>query len=154
MGVIGLLTAAASGLTFLPWGVVADRFGTSTPLRLGSAIGLMGLIVYALAPNVAALWIAAVAIGASNAASEVGVIATISAQTPLAARSPAMSGWNAVAGVRGLVASFTISTLVQTGLLDVTAGLLVCAAGAAAGAVLLWRIASPLRRAGRQEARP
>ena len=38
-----------------------------------------------------------------------------------------MAGWNAITGARGIVAAFTMSILLQVGLVDVTTGLLLCA---------------------------
>jgi MFS family permease len=105
-------------------------------LRLGSALGLAGLIAYALAPDVVVLWIAAVAAGAATASIDVGVAAIVSDQTPLASRSAAMAGWNAVTGARGIVAAFTMSVLLQVGIVDLTAGLLLCAGVSAVGVVL------------------
>ena len=67
VGVIGILTAGATTLFFLAWGAVADRRGPLVAMRLGSALGLAALVAYALAPDVAVLWIAAVAAGAGSA---------------------------------------------------------------------------------------
>lgn len=139
VGIIGILTAAATTLSFLVWGAVSDRRGPLVAMRLGSALGLAALIAYALAPDVAVLWIAAVAAGAGNASIDVGVAAVVSDQTPLASRSAAMAGWNAVTGARGVVAAFLMSALLQVGLVDVTAGLLLCAAVSAVGVVLFAR---------------
>jgi hypothetical protein len=44
-----------------------------------------------------------------------------------------MAGWNAVTGARGIVAAFLMSALLQIGLVDVTSGLLLCAAATAVG---------------------
>jgi DHA1 family inner membrane transport protein len=139
VGIIGILTAAATTLSFLVWGAVADRRGPLVAMRLGSALGLAALIACALAPDVAVLWIAAVAAGAGSASIDVGVAAVVSDQTPLASRSAAMAGWNAVTGARGIVAAFAMSALLQVGAVDVTAGLLLCAAISALGVLLFAR---------------
>ena len=139
VGVIGIMTAAATTLSFLVWGAVADRRGPLVAMRVGSALGLAALIAYALAPDVTVLWVAAVAAGAANASIDVGVAAIVSDQTPLESRSAAMAGWNAVTGARGIVAAFTMSVLLQVGIVDVTAGLLLCAAFSAVGVVLFVR---------------
>ena len=139
VGVIGIMTAAATTFSFLIWGAVADRRGPLVAMRVGSALGLAALIAYALAPDVAVLWVAAVAAGAANASIDVGVAAIVSDQTPLESRSAAMAGWNAVTGARGIVAAFTMSVLLQVGIVDVTAGLLLCAAVSAVGVVLFVR---------------
>ena len=114
-------------------------------MRFGSIIGLCGLVAYAVAPGVAVLWLAAVAIGTSNASIDIGVAGVISAETPLASRAAAMSGWNAVTGARGLVAPFVMSALVQVGFVSVTIALLVCAAASALGVALFWWAASRAR---------
>ncbi len=115
VGIIGILTAAATTLSFLAWGAIADRRGPLVALRLGSAFGLAGLIAYALAPNVGILWIAAVAAGASSASIDVGIASAVSDHTSLASRAAAMAGWNAITGARGIVAAFTMSILLQLG---------------------------------------
>lgn len=138
VGIIGVVGAGATTLSFLMWGAVADRFGALAPLRIGSLIGLGGLLAYALAPAVAVLWVAAAAIGACNASIEIGVTAVISEETPLATRAAALSGWNALLGVRGLFAAFSMSTLVQVGVVDVTSGLLLCGAASGVGVALYW----------------
>ena len=73
VGIIGILTAGATTLSFLVWGAVADRRGPLVAMRLGSALGLAALVAYALAPHVAVLWIAAVAAGAGSASIDVGI---------------------------------------------------------------------------------
>lgn len=139
VGVIGILAAMATTVAFPIWGLVADRHGALTSLRLGSAIGLLSLVGYALAPNVVVLWAAAVVAGIGSASIDVGIAAAVSDQTPLAARAAAMAGWNALTGARGIVAAFVMSALLQLGLVDVTVGLLLCAAISAAGVVLFAR---------------
>lgn len=138
VGVIGVLGSAATTVSFLAWGTVADRFDGLAAMRWGSIIGLGGLLAYAVAPGVAVLWVAAVAIGVSNSSIEVGIAGTISDHTPLASRAAAMSGWNAITGARGLVAPFLMSGLVQFGVVSVTAGLLLCAVASAIGVGLFW----------------
>ncbi|HYH92486.1 MAG TPA: MFS transporter [Candidatus Saccharimonadales bacterium] len=161
VGVIGILAAVATTVSFLVWGAVADRFGALIALRIGSAVGLTALIAYALAPDVAVLWVAAVAAGAGTASIDVGIASVVSDQTTLASRSAAMAGWNAITGARGIVAAFLMSTLLQLGIVDVTTGLLLCAGTSAIGVYLFartragvpvetraWEVASPARRGG------
>ena len=139
VGLIGILAAVATTVAFPIWGHVADRFGALTSLRVGSAIGLMALVGYALAPNVVVLWAAAIAAGAGSASIDVGIASAVSDQTPLASRAAAMAGWNAITGARGIVAAFLMSVLLQLGVVDVTSGLLVCAAASAFGVLLFVR---------------
>jgi MFS family permease len=149
VGTIGILGALATTLSFFAWGAIADRHGAVAAMRLGSLLGLCSLVAYALAPSVVALWFAALALGAANPSIEVGVAAAVSAETPLSERSSALAGWNAITGVRGILAPFLMSGMVQAGLLDVTSGLLVCAAVSAVGTVLFLRVgAEPIRRPG------
>jgi MFS family permease len=139
VGIIGILTAAATTFSFLLWGAVSDRYGPMVAMRLGSGLGLAALVAYALAPDVTVLWIAAVAAGAGGASIDVGIASIVSDHTSLSARAAAMAGWNAITGARGIVAAFTMSILLQLGVVDVTSGLLLCAAVSAIGVVLYAR---------------
>ena len=139
VGVIGILTAAATTLSYLTWGAVADRRGPLVAMRLGSALGLAALVAYALAPDVTVLWIAAVGAGAANAANDVGITSVVSDHTSLASRASVMAGWNAITGARGIVAAFAMSILLQVGIVTVTSGLLLCAAVSAVGVVMFMR---------------
>ena len=139
VGVIGILSAASTTVAFLVWGAVADRHGPLMALRIGGAIGLTSLVAYAIAPHVAVLWFAAVAAGTASASIDVGIAAVVSDQTPLVTRAAAMAGWNAFTGARGIVAAFLMSGLLQLGVVDVTSGLLLCAASSAIGVALYAR---------------
>jgi hypothetical protein len=150
VGVIGVFGAAATTVSFLAWGAVADRFDALAAMRYGSLVGLTGLIGYAVAPGLAVLLVAALAIGVANSSIEVGVAGVISDNTPLASRAAAMSGWNAITGARGLVAPFVMSALVQFGVVGVTTGLLICASASGLGVALFWWAA----RRARNEAIP
>jgi MFS family permease len=145
VGLIGVIGAAATTVSFLVWGTVADRFDALAAMRWGSIIGLVGLLVYAVAPAYGLLLPAALAIGISNSSIEIGVSGVISDQTELASRAAAMSGWNAVTGARGLVAPFLMSALVQFRVVDLTVGLLICASASALGVGLFWWAASRAR---------
>jgi MFS family permease len=145
VGLIGVLGAAATTVSFLAWGAVADRFDPIAAMRYGSFIGFGGLVAYALAPGLAVLLVAALAIGLSNSSIDVGIAGVISDHTPLASRAAAMSGWNAITGARGLVAPFLMSALVQFGVFSLTVGLLVCVSASALGVGLFWWAASRAR---------
>jgi MFS family permease len=136
VGVIGILAALATTIAFPVWGLIADRHGGVNVLRLGSAIGLIALVCYAVAPSVVALWIGAIAAGTASASIDVGIAGAVSDHTPLASRAAAMAGWNALTGARGIVAAFLMTALLQLGLVDVTAGLFLCAGVSAIGVVL------------------
>jgi DHA1 family inner membrane transport protein len=139
VGIIGILTAGATTLSFLVWGAVADRRGPLVAMRLGSAFGLAALVAYALAPDVAVLWVAAIAAGAGSASIDVGIASVVSDHTPLASRAAAMAGWNAITGARGIVAAFAMSVALQLGWVSVTGGLLLCAGVSAIGVVMYMR---------------
>ncbi len=136
VGIIGIMTAGATTLFFLLWGAVADRHGPLVAMRYGSMLGLVALVAYALAPDVRVLWIAAVGAGAGSASIDVGIAAAVSDHTTIDSRAAAMAGWNAVTGARGIIAAFAMSALLQLGIVDVTTGLLLCAATSAIGVVL------------------
>lgn len=139
VGVIGVLTAVATMVAFLVWGAVSDRFGPLVAMRIGGAIGASALVAYALAPDVAVLWVAALAMGIGSASIDVGIASVVSDQTTLDSRAAAMAGWNAITGARGIVAAFVMSILVQLDIVDVTTGLLLCAIASIIGVILFVR---------------
>jgi MFS family permease len=139
VGILAILAAVSNTLAFLVWGVVADRRGPILAMRIGALLGLASLVAYALAPDVRVLYAASVGAGIAGASIDVGIAALISDQTTLASRAAAMAGWNALTGARGIVAAFAMSILLQVGVVDVTTGLLLCAAVSAVGVGLFWR---------------
>ena len=139
VGVIGVLTAVATTVSFMIWGLLVDRRGPMVALRLGSVLGLVSLVACALAPDVSVLWVAAVAAGAAGASIDVGLAAVISDQTSLTSRSAAMAGLNAMTGARGIGAAFLMSVLLQLGVVDVTSGLLLCSVATGIGVILYAR---------------
>jgi nitrate/nitrite transporter NarK len=157
VGLVGVLTALANTLTYPMWGAFADRRGGSRTLMLGSAIGSTSVLAYALAPNVAVLWMGAVAGGIASGAIDLGINAAVSAETPMTTRAAAMAGWNAITGPRGIVAAFLMSVLLGAHLVDVTGALLLCTGAALVGVAIYARSGSGtgLAREGvRREARP
>ena len=139
VGIIGIMTAGATTIFFLIFGAVADRFGPLRAMRIGSTLGLIALIAYALAPDVRVLWVAAIGAGAASASIDVGIAAAVSDHTTIESRAAAMAGWNAITGARGIVAAFTMSILLQVGLVNVTTGLLLCAVVTGVGVVMYAR---------------
>lgn len=153
VGVIGILAATSTTLAFLLWGALSDRFGPFVGLWAGTPLGVASLFAYAFAPNVAVLWMAAVAGGIASAAIDVGLTSTMTAHAPLATRSAAYAGLNAVTGARGILVAFLMSALLQLGLVDVTSGLLLCAVSSGLGVVLYARAsAEPDRVPARKRA--
>jgi MFS family permease len=139
VGIIGILTSAATTVSFLAWGAVSDRKGPLVAMAFGSALGLLALLAVAFAPSVVVLWVAALAAGAAGASIDVGIASVVSDNTPLSARAAAMAGWNALTGARGIAAAFLMSALLQVGLVDVTTGLLLCGVSTGIGVVLYAR---------------
>jgi sugar phosphate permease len=145
VGLIGVFGAAATTVSFLAWGTVADRYDPLAAMRYGSLIGLSGLVGYAVAPGLLVLLVSALAMGIAGSSIEVGIAGVISENTPLSSRAAAMSGWNAFTGARGLVVPFVMSALVQFGLVTVTVALLLCAGASATGVALFWWAAGRTR---------
>ncbi|MFP5343367.1 MAG: MFS transporter [Candidatus Limnocylindria bacterium] len=140
VGVIGVLAALSTTVSFPVWGALSDRLGSLVVIRLGSTAGLAGLLAYAVAPDVTFLWFAAIATGIATASIDLGFASAMSEFAPLAARAPASAGLNAITGARGIVAAFLMSALLQAGLVDVTLGLALCAATSAVGVVMYARL--------------
>ena len=109
------MAAVATTISFPIWGAVADRHGGLWAFAWAAASVSSALIGYALAPEVAVLWVMAVGYGAASAAIDVGIASIVSDQTPLASRAAAMAGWNAITGARGIAAAFLMSALLQLG---------------------------------------
>ena len=139
VGVIGILASASTTVAFLIWGAVADRSGPLVVLRVGAAIGLVGLLAYAVASSVVVLWLGAIAFGIASASIDVGIASAVTAYAPLQTRAAASAGLNSVTGARGIVMAFLMGALLELGIVDVTSGLLVCAAITAVGVVLYVR---------------
>jgi MFS family permease len=139
VGVVGVLTAVANTVAYPVWGLFADRRPASQTLALGSAVGAVSVLAYAVAANVAWLWLGSIAAGVASGAIDLGINAAVSAETSMATRAPAMAGWNSLTGARGIVAAFLMSILIQLHVLDVAGALVVCAAISAVGVVIFVR---------------
>jgi MFS family permease len=140
VGIVGILGATATTLSYYAWGTAADRFGPMVLLRIGSVIGLVSLVVVALTPTALLLWPAMIAAGVAGAAIDLGINTTLSDETPLESRAGALAGWNTLTGARGLAAPFVAGGLVQLGLVSVTNALLLCALVGAIGVVMFTRV--------------
>jgi MFS family permease len=136
VGVGGTLGFLAATLSSYGWGAVADRSGPVLPLRLGSVLGVLALVLVASAPSVLLLWVAAVGLGVAGSAIEIGINASIVDETSLETRASALAGWNAITGARGLVVPFVAGGLVQFGVLSVTSTLIGCAVASSIGALM------------------
>jgi MFS family permease len=140
VGIVGILAAGATTVSYYAWGAAADRFGPILLLRAGSLLGVVSLVAVSVTPTVLVLWPATILAGAASAAIDLGINTTISDETDLRDRAGALAGWNTVTGARGLAAPFVAAGLVQLGVLGVTGALIACAGVAAIGVVLFARV--------------
>ena len=140
IGLIGILGAVAATLSCLAWGSMADRHGSVWVMRIGATLGLGSIVLYAVAPSVMYLWIAAIIVGVANAATDMGLASVISEQVPQEERGAAVAGLNALTGARGMVAPFAAAAAIQAGWLDLTQALLVCAGMTGIGTVMYLRL--------------
>lgn len=140
IGIIGILGAIAATVACLVWGSLADRRGSVFVMRIGAGLGLVSIGLYAVAPSVMFLWVSAIVVGVANAATDMGLASVISEQVPQEERGAAVSGLNALTGARGMFAPFVASIVVQSGLLDVTQALLLCAATTGIGTLMYLRL--------------
>ncbi len=140
IGLIGILGAVAGTLSCLAWGSMADRRGSVSVMRIGSGLGLVSIVLYAIAPSVIFLWVAAVIVGVANAATDMGLASVISEQVPQDERGAAVAGLNALTGARGMFAPFVASIVVEAGILNLTQALLVCAGITAIGTLMYLRL--------------
>jgi hypothetical protein len=138
IGAIGVFTSLLAMMSLLVWGTVSDRFGPLVPMRIGSAMGVVGLIAYAAAPGVFLVWIAAAVIGVSTSGVDIGTVSILSEETSLASRAAVTSAWSAVGGARGLIAPFMVCGLVLAGAFDVGRAIVLCALVSTMGVVVLW----------------
>ncbi len=140
IGIIGILGAVATTLSCLAWGNMADRRGSVSVMRVGATLGVVSIILYAIAPAAMFLWAAAVIVGVANAATDMGLASVISEQVPQEERGAAVAGLNALTGARGMFAPFVASVVVQAGILTVTQALLLCAATTGIGTLMYLRL--------------
>ena len=148
VGTIAILSSFATTASYVAWGTLVDRSGSTTALRLGALLGVVALALYTVAPSVHVLWVAAILAGVSGAGVDLGIQGAIAAHTPLADRAAAMAGWATVTGARGALAPLVASGLVQSGVLSLTAALAVCLVPALIGLALYHKVRVPARVAG------
>ena len=139
VGTIAVVAAIATTVSYVGWGMVVDRFGGHLALRAGSLLGAASLALYVVAPDLRLLWVAGLASGLAGAAIDLGIQGSIQKHVPLDDRAAAMAGWNALTGARGVAAPLLSSALVQSGLVDLTAGLALCLVPTLLGAILFLR---------------
>ena len=145
VGLIAVLAAAATTTSYVAWGALADRHGHAVALRAGALFGVVSLGIYAIAPDVRVLWVAAIASGLSAAAIDIGIQGALTTYTTLEDRAAAMAGWNGLTGARGVAMPLLATGLVQAQVVDLTTALLLCLAPAVVGLVLFLERPLPVR---------
>ena len=141
IGVTGMAGAAATLVSILVWGAIADRRGTVVVLQAGGILGVVGLALFAVAADHMAVIAASVLVGLSNGAVEVAFALLIANHVPAMHQAAATAGSNAIFGIRGLIAPVTVVALLQLGVLDLESALALCVAAAIGGAILYLRTA-------------
>jgi MFS family permease len=139
VGTVAVFGAIATTVSYVGWGMLVDRRGGIFALRAGSMLGVASLALYVVAPDLRLLWVAALASGLAGAAIDLGIQGSIQKHVPLEDRAPAMAGWNALTGARGVAAPIISSALVQSGMVDLSTGLMLCLVPAALGAIVYFR---------------
>lgn len=147
VGLIAVLTAGAKTSSYVAWGMLTDRRGHALTLQGGALCGVASLVLYAIAPDVRVLWVAAIAAGLSAAATDVGIQGSLAALTTLEDRAAAMAGWNGLLGARGIVMPLLVTVLVQARVVNLTSALLLCVVPAGMGLVLFLERPLPSRPA-------
>ena len=136
VGFIGVIGALVTTVSYPIWGVMVDRIGSLSALRLGTFLGLLAVVGYTIAPSPILLWVAAAAMGAAGAATDTAIVAILAEETSLEERGPALAGWNGTTGIWGIAAPLTMSLLVGAGILTVSAGLAIAAITTAMGVAM------------------
>ena len=142
IGITGMAGAAATLVSILVWGAIADRRGTVPVLQAAAILGVAGLALFAVAADHATVIAASVLVGVTNGAVEVAFALLIANHVPALHQAAASAGSNAIFGIRGLIAPVLVVMLLQLGVLELDTALALCVAAAIGGAVLYLRAAS------------
>jgi MFS family permease len=138
LGSIGLLSAinaTATTASYFAWSRLSDGRGPVHVLLGGVVLGATAPVVYALADGFGPLCFAALAMGLSFSAFDVGVTLLLSREVLVADRPAMLSAWNATTSVAGIAAPLLTGGAAQAGI-SIPALLLACAACAAVGSLL------------------
>jgi MFS family permease len=117
-------------------------------ISAGALVGVMAMLLFALAPSLPVLLVATMLLGAAGAAVDTAWPLLIADHAPAERQGEVAAGLNAIMGFRGLLTPFVVMAPIAAGLTDVTGGLFICVASMTAGAVIyarisgLWRVAS------------
>ena len=142
IGITGMAGAAATLVSILVWGAIADRRGTVLVLQAAGILGVAGLALFAVAADHATVIAASVLVGVTNGAVEVAFALLIANHVPALHQAAATAGSNAIFGIRGLIAPVLVVMLLQLGVLELDTALALCVVAAIGGAVLYLRAAS------------
>jgi MFS family permease len=137
---------ATMGSLFL-WGSLADRRGGLFVMQLASLLGVLALLLYAIAAAPLALAAGSVLVGLAIAAAEVAVPLLVVSRASAEQQAPATAGMNALLGVRGMVVPLLAIAPVQAGLADVGTALLACAIASGLGGLVYLHMAATERAA-------
>jgi predicted MFS family arabinose efflux permease len=132
----GLTVYAATALAFGPAGRFANRIGGLRAIALGSLLSGASLVIFAVAPSLVGVLIAAVVLGISSAAVNVSWPLILAEHASLEQQASVAAGMATIMGARGLVAPFLLMLPISAGLLGVTEGLIICVALSSAGALI------------------
>lgn len=141
IALVGLLGAATTTVAVGLWGRVATRTGPMRTMAAGTLFGAMAVVVYALASDFGAVVAATMLLGAAGAAVDVSWPLLIADHAAADEQGAVAGGLNAIMGVRGLVTPFVVMLPIQLGLMDETAGLLLCATAVFSGALVYAHLA-------------
>jgi MFS family permease len=136
----GLVGYGTTALTFSLWGRLASRNGGAFTISVGTAAGVLALVLFAFAPNMAVLIAATALLGTAGASVDVSWPLLIAEYASLERQSAVSAGMNSIMAVRGLVTPFIIMTPLSTGLTNEVGGLLLCAALGLAGMLVYSRM--------------
>jgi predicted MFS family arabinose efflux permease len=149
----GLVSYGSTAVTFSLWGRLAGRAGALMTIASGSLVGVVAMLLFAVAPTFPIVLLATVLLGAAGAAVDTAWPLLIADHAPAERQGEVAAGLNAIMGFRGLLVPFVVMAPIAIGLTDVTGGLLISVASMAAGAVIYARISGLWRVPGRVLAR-
>ena len=149
----GLVSYGANAATVGLWGRLAGRSGAISTIGAGTILGTAAVVLFALAPDFAAVLLATAALGAAGGAIDASWPLLMADHAPAERQSEVAAGMNAIMGLRGLIVPFVVMVPIAIGLTDETGGLAMCATAMAAGSLVYAhmsgldvRVAGVLRR--------
>jgi MFS family permease len=135
IGLLAAINATATTVSYVAWSTLSEGRGPVHVLLGGVILGATAPVVYALADGFGSLCVAAMAMGLSFSAFDVGVTILLSKEVPVADRPAILSSWNATTSLAGIATPLLTGGAAQAGV-PTPLLLLACAACAAVGSVL------------------